>query len=58
MQSDPNEWTNLAKEERSQPILEAHRKHIPKDPAPLAKKCYFKGSTYFGKRLENWRKKN
>ena len=57
MQSDPNEWTNLANEERSQLIQETHRQHIPQAPASLAPKCYYKGNPYFFERLENWRKK-
>ena len=34
MQNDPNEWTNLAGDQKYEDIIEAHQKWIPKTNKP------------------------
>ncbi len=55
MKNDPNEWTNLAGDPGYADEIAAHRKHLPKNPAPLAEKSRYGINEYFKERLEKWR---
>ena len=54
MQTDPQEWKNLAEDEAYNEVLAEMREHVPTELAPLAKGSTYDINPYFRERLEKW----
>lgn len=54
MKKDPNEWYNLAKDEKYNLVIKELKKHIPKEWAPISKYSGYGVNDYF-KEKSGWK---